>query len=41
MNIVKVTAAHVHAVSEKVEVLRYLRFVAEGLIFSLLIRFSH
>jgi len=41
MNIMKVNAAHVHGVCEKIEVLRYLRFVAERLIFSLLIPFSH
>jgi len=41
MNRMKVKERHVHAINEKIEVLHYLRFAAEGLIFFPLISSSH
>jgi len=37
MNVMKVNETHVHEVYDKIKPLHYFRFVAEGLIFFLLI----
>jgi len=39
MNMMKVNESHDHAVCEKIKVLHYFRFAAQGFIFFLLIQF--
>jgi len=40
MNMMKVNETHIHVVYEKIKVLHYFRFAAEGLIFFLTISYA-